>query len=68
MSGWRTLFPNAWYVAVREFRSRARTRSFLIGTVILAALAILVTQLPVLIDRSIDTSQEQDYKVKKSQG
>ncbi len=57
MSRWRTLFPNAWYVAVREYRSRVRTRSFVIGTILLAAIGFLATQLPVLIDLSINTSQ-----------
>jgi ABC-2 type transport system permease protein len=57
MSGWRTLFPNAWYVALREFRARARTRSFVIGTVMLAFIAFAATQLPVLIDYSMTTSQ-----------
>jgi len=40
MNGWRNLFPNAWYVAEREYRSRATSRSFLIGTVILAAIRL----------------------------
>jgi len=50
MKGWRTLFPNAWYVAVREYRSRARSRSFVLGTALLAIIAFAATQLPVLID------------------
>jgi ABC-2 type transport system permease protein len=57
MNGWRTLFPNAWYVAVREFRSRARSRSFVLGTILLAFLSFVATQLPVLIDFSMSTSQ-----------
>jgi ABC-2 type transport system permease protein len=57
MKGWRTLFPNAWYVAVREYRSRARSRSFVIGTLLLAVIAFAATQLPVLIDFSMSTSQ-----------
>jgi ABC-2 type transport system permease protein len=57
MNGWRTLFPNAWYVAVREYRSRARSRSFVIGTALLAVIAFAATQLPVLIDLSMSTSQ-----------
>jgi ABC-2 type transport system permease protein len=57
MNGWRTLLPNAWYVAQREFRSRVRTRSFLAGTILLAAIAFAVTQLPVLIDFAMTTSQ-----------
>jgi ABC-2 type transport system permease protein len=50
MNGWRTLFPNAWYIAIREYRGRARSRSFVIGTVILAVLAFAATQAPILID------------------
>jgi ABC-2 type transport system permease protein len=57
MNGWRTLFPNAWYVAVREYRGRVRTRSFVIGTVLLAAIAFAATQAPVLIDLSTNSSQ-----------
>jgi ABC-2 type transport system permease protein len=57
MNGWRTLLPNAWYVAIREFRSRVRTRSFMIGTVLLAAIAFAATQLPVVIDAAISSSQ-----------
>lgn len=50
MNGWRTLFPNAWYIAIREYRGRVRTRSFVIGTLILAVLAFAATQAPILID------------------
>ena len=57
MNGWRTLFPNAWYISAREFRSRARSRSFIIGTVILAVIAFAATQAPVLIDFAMSTSQ-----------
>lgn len=57
MKGWRTLFPNAWYVAVREYRSRARSRSFVLGTALLAIIAFAATQLPVLIDFAAATSQ-----------
>jgi ABC-2 type transport system permease protein len=57
VKGWRTLFPNAWYVAVREFRSRARSRSFVLGTILLALISFAATQLPVLIDLSMSTSQ-----------
>ena len=57
MNGWRTLLPNAWYIAVREYRSRATSRSFVIGTLILAAIAFAATQLPVLIDVAQGTSQ-----------
>lgn len=57
MNGWRTLFPNAWYITVREYRSRVRTRSFVIGTILLAVVAFAATQLPVLIDVSTVTTQ-----------
>jgi ABC-2 type transport system permease protein len=57
MRGWRTLFPNAWYVAVREYRSRARSRSFVLGTVLLAVISFAATQIPVLIDLSMNTSE-----------
>ncbi|MGD0121461.1 MAG: ABC transporter permease [Candidatus Limnocylindrales bacterium] len=57
MKGWRTLFPNAWYVAVREYRSRCRSRSFVIGTILLAAISFAATQIPVLIDISVSTSE-----------
>lgn len=57
MNGWRKLFPNAWYIAVREYRGRTRTRSFVLGTVLLAVIAFAATQIPVLIDLSLSTSQ-----------
>jgi len=57
MNGWRSLFPNAWYVTVREYRSRVTSRSFVIGTIILATVAFAATQLPVLIDVAEGTSQ-----------
>jgi ABC-2 type transport system permease protein len=57
MNGWRSLYPNAWYVAVREYRSRATSRSFLIGTLLLAAIAFAATQLPLLIDFASGTNQ-----------
>lgn len=57
MNGWRTLFPNAWYIAVREYRGRARSRSFILGTVLLALISFFVTQLPVLIDFSLSSGQ-----------
>jgi ABC-2 type transport system permease protein len=68
MNGWRTLFPNAWYVAVREYRSRARTRSFVMGTVLLAVIAFAATQLPVLIDFSTSTSQARIVIVVRASG
>ena len=57
MSGWRTLFPNAWYIALREYRGRVRARSFVIGTALLAVIAFGAAQLPILIDLSASTSQ-----------
>jgi ABC-2 type transport system permease protein len=57
MSG-RSLLPNARLIAAREFRSRVGARSFLWGTVLLAALSFAATQAPVLLDaivRSSDT-------------
>jgi ABC-2 type transport system permease protein len=50
MTGWRTLLPNAWYIAIREYRGRVRSRSFIIGTFLLAVLAFAATQAPILID------------------
>jgi ABC-2 type transport system permease protein len=57
MSGWRSLLPNAWYVAIREYRSRTSSRSFLIGTVLLAAIAFAAAQAPVLIDTLVTSSK-----------
>jgi ABC-2 type transport system permease protein len=68
MNGWRTLFPNAWYVAVREYRSRARTRSFVMGTVLLAVIAFAATQLPILIDFSTSSSQARIAIVVRASG
>lgn len=55
MSG-RDLLPNAWIIAVREFRGRVATRSFLWGTLLLAGLAFAATQAPVLLDAVIRSS------------
>jgi len=68
MKGWRTLFPNAWYVAVREYRSRARSRSFVIGTILLAAISFAATQIPVLIDFSMSTSETRVAVVVQASG
>jgi ABC-2 type transport system permease protein len=68
MNGWRTLFPNAWYVAVREYRSRARSRSFVIGTILLAAIAFVATQTPVLIDFAVGSSQTRMEVVVRASG
>ena len=50
MSNWRTLLPNAWYIAMREYRSRIASRSFAMGTLLLAVIIFLATQIPVVID------------------
>ncbi len=68
MNGWRTLLPNAWYVAVREYRSRARSRSFVIGTILLAAIAFVATQTPVLIDYAVGSSQTRMEVVVRASG
>jgi ABC-2 type transport system permease protein len=57
MSGWRTLFPNAWYIAVREYRSRVRSKTFVLGTLLLACIAFAVAQAPILIDFAQSTSK-----------
>jgi ABC-2 type transport system permease protein len=57
MNGWRNLLPNAWYIAVRELRARVATRSFVIGTILLAAVAFAVTQGSVAIEYVMGTSQ-----------
>jgi ABC-2 type transport system permease protein len=57
MNGWRTLLPNAWYIACREYRGRVRTRSFIVGTALLAVVSFAATQLPILIDYTTSTSQ-----------
>ena len=68
MNGWRTLLPNAWYVAVREYRSRARSRSFVIGTILLAVIAFAATQTPVLIDYAVGSSQTRMEVVVRASG
>jgi ABC-2 type transport system permease protein len=57
VNGWRTLLPNAWYVAVREFRSRVRTRTFVMATALLAAVGLAAGLAPVLIDVAMSTNQ-----------
>ena len=57
MNGLRNLLPNAWYVAMREYRGRVASRSFLIGTVILAAVAFAAAEAPVLVDALVSSSQ-----------
>ena len=68
MNGWRTLFPNAWYIAIREYRSRASSRSFVIGTLILAVLAFAATQTPILIDAVAGGSQTKVEVVVRASG
>jgi ABC-2 type transport system permease protein len=68
MNGWRTLFPNAWYISGREFRGRVRSRSFVLGTVILAVIAFAATQIPVLIDLVTSTSQTRVEVVVEASG
>ncbi|MGH7534230.1 MAG: ABC transporter permease, partial [Gemmatimonadales bacterium] len=41
------LFPNAWTVAVREFRLRVRSRVFKVVTLILALIGLVLALLPV---------------------
>ena len=57
MNGWRTLFPNAWYISVREFRSRVQEPELRHRHRLLAVIAFAATQLPVLIDFAMSTSQ-----------
>lgn len=68
MNGWRTLFPNAWYIAIREYRGRVRSRSFVIGTLILAVLAFAATQAPILIDLVAGGSQTKVEVVVRASG
>lgn len=68
MNGWRTLFPNAWYIAIREYRGRVRSRSFVIGTLILAALAFAATQTPILFDAVAGGSQTKVEVVVRASG
>ena len=68
MTGWRTLFPNAWYITVREFRSRVRTRSFVLGTALLAVIAFGATQLPLLIDTASGAIQTKIVVVVEAAG
>ena len=57
MKGIRSLLPNAWYVAMREYRGRASSRSFVIGTIILAAIAFAAAEAPVILDALVSSSQ-----------
>ncbi|HEX8938616.1 MAG TPA: ABC transporter permease [Candidatus Limnocylindrales bacterium] len=49
MSGWRTLLPNAAYIARREYLVRVRGRSFVLSTVSVALLALALAFAPVVI-------------------
>jgi ABC-2 type transport system permease protein len=44
-------------VAVREYRGRASSRSFVIGTVLLAAIAFAAAEAPVILDALVSSSQ-----------
>jgi ABC-2 type transport system permease protein len=57
MNSLRTLLPNAWYVALREYRGRVSSRSFVIGTILLGAIAFAAAEAPVLIDALVSSSQ-----------
>ncbi len=47
MSGLRNLFPNAFYIARREYRTRVQGRSFKVSTAFLAIAAVVMTLAPV---------------------
>ena len=68
MNGWRSLFPNAWYISIREYRSRVSSRSFVIGTLILAVLAFAATQTPILLDLAQSSSQTKVEVVVRGSG
>lgn len=53
MNGWRSLFPNALLIAAREYRAYLQRRTFLLGTILLACLALLGTLSPILIDKVV---------------
>jgi ABC-2 type transport system permease protein len=57
MNGLKGLLPNAWYVAMREYRGRVSSRSFVIGTILLAAIAFAAAEAPVIVDALISGSQ-----------
>jgi ABC-2 type transport system permease protein len=55
----RGVFANSWLIARREFRERVRSRLFFVSTLLLAALAVVVSLTPVLIkfaDRGTTTT------------
>jgi ABC-2 type transport system permease protein len=68
MNGWRSLFPNAWYISVREFRGRASSRSFIIGTLLLAVLAFAATQASAVIDAVAGGGQTRVEVVERASG
>ena len=43
-----SLFPNAWHVAMREYRQRVGSRAFLIVTALLAVAGLTIGMLPVI--------------------
>ena len=43
------VFPNALHIALREYRSRVRSRSFVFGTALLCVLGFAGAQVPVLV-------------------
>ncbi len=57
MNGMRNLLPNAWYVAMREYKSRIGSKSFVVGTILLAAIAFAAAEAPVVIDSLVASSQ-----------
>jgi ABC-2 type transport system permease protein len=57
VNGLRSLLPNAWYIAIREYRGRASSRSFVIGTILLAAIAFAAAEAPVILDSLVSSSQ-----------
>ncbi len=56
MKALRSVFPNAWVIAVREYRGRTRSRSFVLSTLLLAFLAFAAAQGPVLLSYVMTTA------------
>lgn len=57
MRALRSLLPNAWIIAVKEYHARVATGAFIAGTLVLAAIAFAAAQAPVIIDYITGTSQ-----------
>jgi ABC-2 type transport system permease protein len=57
MSGWRTVLPNAWYIAMRELRARIGTRSFVIGTIVLGGLGFVAAVGSIAIEYAVGSDQ-----------